>query len=95
MNEQTRFLKPFGLIDFVQMQQKAFCTISDSGTISEESAILNFPAITLRNSMERPEALDTGTIALTGFDKDAVLTSIEIAGKKMEKRYKAKFQRII
>ena len=61
---QIHFLKPFGFSDFVQLQQKAFCTISDSGTISEESAMLKFPAITLRNSMERPEALDAGTIAL-------------------------------
>ncbi|MBC8179839.1 UDP-N-acetylglucosamine 2-epimerase [candidate division KSB1 bacterium] len=67
-NRRIRFLNPFGFSDFVHLQQKAFCTISDSGTISEESAILNFPAITLRNSMERPEALDAGTIALTGFN---------------------------
>jgi UDP-N-acetylglucosamine 2-epimerase (non-hydrolysing) len=55
----------------------AICTISDSGTISEESAILSFPAISLRNSMERPEAQDAGTITLTGFDRDRVLNSIE------------------
>lgn len=54
------------------------CTISDSGTISEESAILSFPAITLRNAMERPEALDAGTIILTGFDIDTVLDSIKL-----------------
>ena len=53
------------------------CGFSDSDTISEGSAILGFPAISLRNSMERPEAQDAGTIILTGFDKDRVLNSIE------------------
>ena len=55
------------------------CAISDSGTISEESAILSFPAISLRQSMERPEAQDAGTIILTGFDPDVVLNSIYAA----------------
>lgn len=71
-----QFLKPFGFIDYVHLQQHALCTISDSGTISEESAILGFPAISLRQSMERPEAQDAGTIILTGFDPDIVLDSI-------------------
>ena len=57
----------------------ALCTISDSGTISEESAILNFPAVTIRNSMERPEAIDAGTIVLTGLEPDIVLDSVKIA----------------
>jgi len=56
----------------------ALCTISDSGTISEESAILSFPAISLRQSMERPEAQDAGTIILTGFDPDRVLDAITL-----------------
>jgi len=60
----------------VNLQMNAFCTISDSGTISEESAILNFPAISLRQSMERPEAQDAGTIILSGFDQQIVLDSI-------------------
>jgi UDP-N-acetylglucosamine 2-epimerase len=77
MNEKITFLKPFGFIDWVHLQQNALCTISDSGTISEESAILSFPAISLRQSMERPEAQDAGTIILTGFDPDIVLSSVE------------------
>ena len=56
----------------------ARCTISDSGTISEESAILSFPAISIRQSMERPEAQDAGTIILTGFDPERVLDSIRL-----------------
>jgi UDP-N-acetylglucosamine 2-epimerase len=78
-NKRIKFLKPFGFLDYVHLQKNALCTISDSGTISEESAILKFPAISLRNSMERPEAQDAGTIFLTGFDPDVVLKSIELS----------------
>lgn len=74
-----RFLKPFGFFDYNKLQMEALCAISDSGTISEESSILNFPAVTLRRSIERPEALDTGAIALTGLDADALIEGIEIA----------------
>ena len=79
MNSLIWFLKPFGFTDYVHLQMNALCTVSDSGTISEESAILNFPAISLRNSMERPEAQDTGTIILTGFNQSIVIDSIKIA----------------
>jgi len=78
MDPQIQFLKPFGFTDYVHLQMNALCTVSDSGTISEESAILNFPAISLRNSMERPEAQDAGTIILTGFQPDIVLQSIDL-----------------
>jgi len=77
MDPLIQFLKPFGFTDYVHLQMDALCTVSDSGTISEESAILNFPAISLRNSMERPEAQDAGTIMLTGFDSSVVLESVE------------------
>ena len=76
--ENIRFLKPFGFTDYVRLQTGARCTISDSGTISEESAILSFPAISIRQSMERPEAQDAGTIILTGFDPERVLDSIRL-----------------
>jgi UDP-N-acetylglucosamine 2-epimerase (non-hydrolysing) len=76
MDPLVNFMKPFGFIDYVNLQMNALCTLSDSGTISEESSILNFPAISLRQSMERPEAQDAGTIILTGFDPDIVLNSI-------------------
>ncbi len=78
MDERIMFLKPFGFTDYVHLQMHARCAVSDSGTISEESAILNFPAISLRNSMERPEAQDAGTIVLTGFEPDAVLNSVKL-----------------
>jgi UDP-N-acetyl-L-fucosamine synthase len=78
LNEKIQFLKPFGFLDYVHLQQNALCTLSDSGTISEESSILGFPAISLRQSMERPEAQDTGSIILTGFDPDIILNSISM-----------------
>ena len=73
-----RFLKPFGFFDYNKLQIDSFCAISDSGTISEESAILGFPAVTIRNSLERPEAMDTGSIVLTGLDPDVLLQSVEL-----------------
>ncbi|MBM4403003.1 MAG: UDP-N-acetylglucosamine 2-epimerase (non-hydrolyzing) [Candidatus Cloacimonetes bacterium] len=76
---QIRFLKPFGFSDYNFLQMNALCVISDSGTISEESSILRFPAITIRNSMERPEAIDAGTIILSGFDSSIVLDSVVLA----------------
>lgn len=80
-----RYLKPFGFTDYVNLQMNALCTLSDSGTISEESAILSFPAISLRQSMERPEAQDSGTIILTGFDPQRVMDSISIVIDEHEK----------
>jgi UDP-N-acetylglucosamine 2-epimerase (non-hydrolysing) len=73
-----RFMKPFGFLDYNFLQMNARCVLSDSGTISEESAILGFPAISLRQSMERPEAQDAGTIILTGFDPSVVASSIRL-----------------
>lgn len=78
IDKKIQFLKPFGFTDYISLQKNALCAISDSGTISEESAILNFPAISLRNSMERPEAQDVGSIILSGFETENVLNSIKI-----------------
>jgi len=75
-SKHINFLKPFGFNDYVHLQMHAKCTLSDSGTISEESAMLGFPAISLRQSMERPEAQDTGSIILTGFEPEIVLSSV-------------------
>jgi len=76
--QSLEFLKPFGFFDYNNLQMNALCVISDSGTINEESSILNFPAITVRNSMERPEGLDNGSIILTGLDLGTVLNSIAL-----------------
>lgn len=77
-NPKIRFLKPFGFIDYVQLQMNAKCVISDSGTISEEASILGFPAVTVRNSMERPEAMDCGTIILTGLQAGPIVAAIKL-----------------
>jgi UDP-N-acetylglucosamine 2-epimerase (non-hydrolysing) len=79
-----RFLKPFGFHDYNKLQVDSFCAISDSGTISEESSMLGFPAVTLRQSIERPEALDTGSIILSGLDKDVLLQAVEIVTQEDE-----------
>lgn len=74
-----RWLEPFGFNDFNRLQLGAACVLSDSGTISEESSILGFPAVTLRDSIERPEALDAGSIILTGLDATNVVAAVAIA----------------
>jgi len=72
------FHEPFGLFDYVHLQTRAYCTLSDSGTISEEAAILGFPAVTLRESIERPEALDAGGIIMTGLDPQGVVEAVAV-----------------
>lgn len=75
----VRFHPPFGFFDYNRLQLSAACVLSDSGTISEESAILGFPAVTLRSSIERPEALDTGSITMTDLDPAHVVAGIRFA----------------
>ena len=71
------FHEPFGYLDYNKLQLEAKCVISDSGTISEESAIAGFSAVSLRDSIERPEALDAGSIILTGVVPAYLIQSIE------------------
>lgn len=72
------FHAPLGFHDYNQLQINARCVLSDSGTIAEESAILGFPAVTLRDSIERPESLDSGSIIMTGVDTSNVLEAIRV-----------------
>jgi UDP-N-acetyl-L-fucosamine synthase len=73
------FMEPFGFHDYNRLQTQAACVLSDSGTISEESTILGFSAVTLRDSIERPEALDTGALVMTGLNKtDVVMACTEV-----------------
>ena len=83
-SRDIRFLKPFGFFDYNKLQKEAFCAISDSGTIAEESAMLDFPAVTIRQSIERPEALDAGSIVLTGLKPDIVISAVDLVVKEAE-----------
>jgi len=76
--EGITFHEPFGYLDYNKLQLDAKCVISDSGTISEESSIVNFAAVTLRDSMERPEALDSGSIILTSLNEESLLRNIKL-----------------
>ncbi|WP_421699525.1 non-hydrolyzing UDP-N-acetylglucosamine 2-epimerase [Ancylobacter sp.] len=76
---RVSFMKPFGFHDYNHLQKNAFCAISDSGTIAEEASLLDFPAITPRDAIERPEALDTGAIMVTGLSRAAILRGVEVA----------------
>jgi len=71
--------RPFGFFEYNKLQQNAFCVLSDSGTLSEESSILNFPAVLIRTSTERPEVLDKGSIIIGGITPNEVISSIYIA----------------
>jgi len=75
-NPLIKKLKPFGFIDYNKLQQNAYCVLSDSGTLSEESAILNFPAVLIRTSTERPEVLDKGSIIIGGIKSDGVIQAV-------------------
>lgn len=78
-NPFIRNIEPLGFMDYVKLQMDAHCVLSDSGTISEEATILNFPAVSIRTSSERPEVLDAGSIVLGGIDKDNMMSAIKIA----------------
>ena len=81
MKSKIQFLKPFGFFDYVKLQIEAFCVLSDSGTITEEASLLNLPAITIRNTHERPEGMDEGTLIMSGLKSERVLDAVRIISK--------------
>lgn len=77
IDERIIFIDPLGFLDYCKLQLGALLVISDSGSVSEESVILQFKALTLRDSMERPEALETGSILMNGINSESLLTGIK------------------
>ena len=84
MNPLISFMKPLGFFEYIHLQQFAKCVISDSGTITEESSIMKFPAIMVRAAHERPEGMDEGTLILSGVGRQRILESIKVVTNQFD-----------
>lgn len=85
ISEKVMLCKPFGFFDYNSLQLNALCVLSDSGSVQEESSILGFPAVLIRKSTEKPETLDSGSIILTGFNRNSIAQAVEITVSQIEK----------
>lgn len=83
-HENIRQLKPFGFYDYNKLQKDSFCVLSDSGSLAEESNIMGFPAVSIRTSTERPEAIDKGSVILGGITFNSITQAIEVITKQKE-----------
>jgi UDP-N-acetylglucosamine 2-epimerase (non-hydrolysing) len=84
-DELISFVKSFGFLDYIALQKDALCVLSDSGTITEESSLLNFPAVTIRDAHERPEGMDEGTLIMCGLEPERVLDAVRVTVKLHER----------
>ena len=82
LDERIIEMKPLGFFDYVRLQKESFCTLSDSGTITEESSVLGFPAVTLRDTIERPEGMDAGVLVMAGVSSDQILNAVKMTRKQ-------------
>lgn len=80
----VRFMKPLGFADYIRLQTTAFCVVSDSGTITEEASLLDFPAVMIRDAHERPEGMDEGTLVMAGLNLDRILDAVSVLTNRID-----------
>ena len=93
LDSGVRLCKPFGLFDFIKLQKGAYCNLSDSGTINEDSAILHIPAVNVREVNERPEVYDTGNIVMSGIETQSIIESVSlVTAQKIVREYPLEYK---